>query len=104
MYQNLQDLLDYGEKDALTELLNRKSFDSAFLRATVNQDSEPSDEHPNRRATQDKGCFWLAMIDIDHFKPLNDHLGHQAGDQVLRELGQLMQTHTRQGDVVTLGG
>ena len=37
LYLNFQGLLDYGERDALTELLNRKSFDSAFMKATIAQ-------------------------------------------------------------------
>lgn len=42
----------------------------------------------------------LAMIDIDRFKPFNDTHGHQAGDELLQQLGRLMQTACREQDVV----
>src|SRR3990167_9492884 len=68
-YQNLHGLLDYGEKDALTELLNRKTFDGAFFKATAEQDTFVADEaHPERRMAGPNGSYWLAMLDIDHFK------------------------------------
>ena len=47
----------------------------------------------------------LAILDIDHFKKLNDGYGHQAGDAVLRALGALLRQSMRQSDsVVRLGG
>ena len=100
IYQNLQGLLDYGEKDALTELLNRKSFDGAFLRAALEQDSIAECDGPDRRMNQTGASYWLAVIDIDHFKRVNDNFGHLIGDEVLLLMAGLMRTNFRFHDQI----
>ena len=50
-------------------------------------------------------CFSVVMMDIDHFKSINDSKGHAAGDAVIREMGRLMKTSFREADVLgRLGG
>lgn len=95
IYQNLQGLLDYGEKDALTELLNRKTFDGAFLSATGEQTHQANLTHPERRNTQAGASYWLAVIDIDHFKRVNDNFGHLIGDEVLLLMARQMRLNFR---------
>ncbi len=107
LYQNFQNLLDYGERDALTELLNRKTFDGAFLKATVAQVPADGESIDNDRrgqnmaaptVTRSGGRYWLAMLDIDHFKRVNDNFGHLIGDEVLLLLARIMRNTFRFDD------
>lgn len=76
-----------AQVDALTGLGNRASFD-AELRRLIDR-SVP---------------FGLILMDIDHFKSINDRHGHLIGDRVLRQLGKILSTRTRATDVVARYG
>lgn len=109
MYGNVLDMLDYSECDALTGLWNRKPFDDLFyktLRPTAPVEPPPlptiAEEH---RATLSPSNFWLAMVDIDHFKQVNDTYGHLIGDEVLILVARLLKTSFRAYDrVYRFGG
>lgn len=78
-----------SERDPLTDLGNR-----GYTEIGVNDYLQ---DHRGQGA--------LLMIDVDNFKLVNDNLGHQTGDQVLQELGQLLQTIFRSSDIIgRIGG
>jgi diguanylate cyclase (GGDEF)-like protein len=90
--QRAQDLEVDVRLDALTGLGNRREFDRSWPRML-------------RDAEQDQTPLAVAMLDLDHFKQVNDRFGHAVGDRVLARLGALLRTHTRQGDLlVRMGG
>lgn len=90
--QNHLALLEYGERDTLTSLLNRKTFESHFHKLHKRL---PRTEEKNSN-TQESS--WLALIDIDKFKSINDNFGHLFGDEVLLLSSQLMQRNFRGAD------
>jgi diguanylate cyclase (GGDEF)-like protein len=100
IYRNFQGLLDYSERDSLTGLLNRKTFDHSFLRIAA-QPPAHEVEVPTadaRRPASPQSVAWLGVIDIDHFKRVNDGYGHLIGDEVLLLLSRLMRSSFRYQD------
>lgn len=108
MYANILEMLDYSECDALTGLWNRKSFDDLFYKAISPAETEnESSVAPliEKRAPSTISKFWLAMVDIDHFKLVNDNFGHLIGDEVLLLVAQLLKGSFRAHDrVYRFGG
>ncbi len=99
VYRNLQGLLDYSERDTLTGLLNRKTFDETFHRNVyVGQIAPGAGGGQHRRIDTGAGKSWLGVIDIDHFKSVNDNHGHLIGDEVLLLLARLMRSSFRFSD------
>ena len=74
-----------ARRDALTGLGNRGAFDEALPLAV-------------EAARRDGQPLGLTMIDVDHFKQLNDTLGHPAGDAMLRDVGRLIRSAVREHD------
>lgn len=77
--------------DQLTGLFNRRFFESVIEKEFTKTIRY---KHPT-------SCL---MIDIDHFKRINDEYGHHAGDQVLKEISQLMINCFREADTVARWG
>jgi diguanylate cyclase (GGDEF)-like protein len=96
IYSNQIALLDYGETDALTGLLNRKTYDSVFCQATHGGAGNESTNDRDRRAAAPSQ--WIGVIDIDHFKRVNDKYGHLIGDELLLLVAQFMKATFRYGD------
>ena len=91
-------LLDYGELDTLTRLLNRKTFDETFDRLIQSSVADSPRRMGERRHPDEDQPAWLCVIDIDHFKRINDTFGHLFGDEVLLRLGDQMRRIFRGGD------
>jgi diguanylate cyclase (GGDEF)-like protein len=107
VYRNYQNILDYSERDSLTGLLNRKTFDEKFskLLATAVHDNSPQDQEDRRTSPQQDIGQWLAVVDIDHFKRVNDQYGHLYGDEVLILVANLLRSSFRAQDrVFRFGG
>jgi diguanylate cyclase (GGDEF)-like protein len=77
--------------DALTACVNRRGFDQALTQEVA-------------RAGRSRRDVALLALDVDHFKMINDTLGHPAGDAVLKEVGALLMHAARAGDVVARTG
>jgi diguanylate cyclase (GGDEF)-like protein len=75
-------LAELSTTDGLTGINNRRGFDAAL-------------ESEWRRAARNGYPLALAMLDVDNFKAYNDHYGHQAGDQCLRKVAELIASHGR---------
>lgn len=60
--------------------------------------------HEDRRALRQALPMCVALLDIDHFKSVNDNLGHQAGDEALRRFAAIMLPALRAGDVLARWG
>lgn len=97
VYRNVQGLLDYSERDMLTGLLNRKTFDDAFYKtcAVTAAAAEAPVPAEARRDARRQLKAYLGVIDIDHFKLVNDRHGHLIGDEVLLLLSRLMRASFR---------
>ena len=80
-------LHDLASTDALTGLLNPRAYYEMANRMI-------------RLAQRTGTPFSVLFIDLDHFKDINDHFGHEAGDVVLRRVAHCLIAHMRQSDVL----
>jgi diguanylate cyclase (GGDEF)-like protein len=73
-------------RDPLTNLFNRRYMEESLEREVS-------------RAARHESALGIMMLDIDHFKQINDTFGHSAGDTLLRAIGTLLLSHTRGEDI-----
>jgi diguanylate cyclase (GGDEF)-like protein len=107
VYRNFHALLDYSERDSLTGLLNRKTFDDQLARmlAAEAEPELPQPGQPERRQRHPDQQQWLAVVDVDNFKLVNDRFGHLYGDEVLILIANMLQSSFRAHDrVFRFGG
>ena len=90
--RNTEAIEYHANHDALTGLVNRRAFES-----TVEQSLEES--------RSSRAAHAMCFMDLDGFKAVNDTSGHEAGDELLRQLSQLFDSLVRKSDVLArLGG
>jgi diguanylate cyclase (GGDEF)-like protein/PAS domain S-box-containing protein len=77
--------------DPLTGLANRTKFGQRF-------------EEESRRQRRSGGALSLLVVDLDHFKAVNDTYGHLVGDLVLKQVARVLNTHTRSTDLAARFG
>lgn len=82
-----QALVALAERDGLTQLLNRRAFDREGKLAFEKAQAEGS-------------LITVLMIDLDHFKQINDRWGHAVGDDVLKAVAGLLATELRDDDIL----
>ena len=89
--QSMKRLFVQSSTDPLTGLLNRRAGENllALLLAQA-------ERHPH--------ALSIVLLDVDNFKGVNDNWGHEAGDRVLQEIAQLLQSGIRTGDAVIRWG
>jgi diguanylate cyclase (GGDEF)-like protein len=85
-------LVEHATIDALTGIPNRRSFDEELGREFD-------------RVARNGRDLAVVLLDIDHFKTVNDTYGHQTGDRVLAEVARVLQSEVRAGEMIArLGG
>jgi len=99
IYRNFCEVLRDGQTDQLTGLYNRRTFDESINRVFSLLPEEGTEFPDDKRAGGSVG-YWLVMVDIDHFKAINDRFGHLYGDEVLLLLAQTMQSSFRGEDML----
>jgi diguanylate cyclase (GGDEF)-like protein len=98
IYGNFHDLLDHSERDPLTGLLNRQTFSAALNRAGRLPLSATENSAEGQRSVCTDASGWLGVVDIDHFKRVNDTYGHPIGDEVLLLLSRVLRSSFRHQD------
>jgi len=83
----LRELQSLSRTDGLTGVPNRRSFDEALTQEIA-------------RSRRHRDALGLVMLDIDHFKKINDAHGHPGGDEVLRSFARTVAGTLREGDVL----
>lgn len=85
-------LKHFAFHDSLTELPNRRMFNDRFSEIVQNCQNE-------------KDLLAVIIMDLDHFKLINDTMGHDAGDEVIKEFGKRVKRNIRSSDILArLGG
>jgi len=92
IYNDKNDMQEQLKRDPFTGLYNHKTFDEVLPK--LMEDCKASDT-----------CLSMSVLDIDHFKSINDKYGHAVGDRVLLKLAQILNSKTNNNiSVFRIGG
>jgi diguanylate cyclase len=91
LQEELEKSQQEAQTDTLTSLINRRGLEKKF-------------ELERIRAKQNDSPFSIILIDIDHFKRVNDTFGHLVGDSLLKSLARMMTGHLRKNDIAARYG
>lgn len=91
VFDDITELNQLATRDQLTKIANRFSFDEIF-------------EHSIALAKRYEKVFSILLVDIDHFKKINDEYGHLVGDEVLKSFSGLLKQQIRDSDIVARWG
>jgi diguanylate cyclase (GGDEF)-like protein len=84
--QLVERVKELAVRDGLTDLYNRREFNRLLAQAIAREERQG-------------GRFSLLLLDVDHFKKLNDTYGHPAGDAALKHAARIVEGHLRKGDL-----
>ncbi len=90
--ENIDTITNFASRDFLTGLYNRRYFFAAMESYMGNNGTNTNEE------------FITAMIDIDHFKKINDTYGHDIGDKAIVHLSEILRSHIQHQDIVARFG
>ena len=92
VYEEMNELLEYkASHDSLTGLYNREALEN-MLKAEI------------MKAKLSKGTLSIIFLDLDNFKTINDSFGHHFGDEILKQVGEILKSSVRKGDIVARYG
>lgn len=101
VFSNYYNLLDASQRDLLTGLFNRQALERNFDRiwGLLSQPTIETSTGEGRRKPA-PGNYWLAVLDVDRFKRINDTHGHMIGDEVLLLVARVMANAFRSSDLL----
>jgi diguanylate cyclase (GGDEF)-like protein len=101
VFRNYHDLLDTSQRDRLTGLYNRHSLELSLDRLwTLLLTQSKAPRPAGSRRGPDANRYWMGLIDIDHFKAVNDRHGHLIGDEILILVARVFKTTFRRTDLI----
>ncbi|MDF2176904.1 GGDEF domain-containing protein [Aliiglaciecola sp. CAU 1673] len=100
IYSNFTSLLIEAQTDELTGLMNRKTFEESVAKLCNQGHSVADEDFENDKRHYKFSNNWLVIIDVDHFKNINDQYGHLYGDEVLILLSRLLKQSFRSEDLL----
>jgi diguanylate cyclase (GGDEF)-like protein len=101
IYSNYLNLLHENVRDKLTGLLNRETLNKEILNILMDKShTKKKIESRGFRRASDDIQYWLGVIDVDHFKAINDKFGHLFGDEVLILMASYMTDVFRDDDLI----